>query len=307
MPAMARRGLPAVALLLLLVLASAAAFTAPPPVPTATTDTRRRRSTSLLQAAKPFDDDTPAGQWLSPQELAHASPPPALARSLSKEAHALACLAACPLIAVLRGVTAVDLPAVMAVLRQQGITMVSVPAESPAGLESLRHLTQQQQADDDDDAEAFALGAATVISPQQVDIAAAAGAAFISCPHTDPAILQRATHHGLLCLPGIMTPTDAFVALQHGAQVLKLFPSQAIPPGMVRSLAAVVPPPAQLIVSGGVQVENMAEYIAAGAKGFALGSTLYAPGLTAEELGARARLFVAGVSELRRKEEEKAR
>ena len=91
-----------------------------------------------------------------------------------------------------------------------------------------------------------------------------------------------------------MTPTEAFLALAHGAKVLKLFPSQAIPPGMVRSLTAVLPTQTQVLVSGGVVAEEMKAYLEAGAKGFALGSTLYKKGLEEEELRERVRVFVGG-------------
>jgi len=261
----------------------------------------------IRAAAKPFVDDDVA--WLSPQELVLSTQqqhhydhhttintiPPRPSMS-PKEAQALACLDACPLVAVLRGVAAADLPKVVMTLRQEGLTMISIPAESPAGLEGLRALTSSSPpSSPTQKLPPFALGAATVISPEQVDLAAAAGASFISCPHTDPAILERAKAHGLLVLPGILTPSEAFLALKHGAHVLKLFPSQAVPPGMVASIAAVLPPPARLLVSGGVQAEDMPAYLAAGAVGFALGSTLFKPGLKEGELAERARVFVTAL------------
>lgn len=281
-----------------------------------------RQSHLIKAAARPFVDNDVA--WLSRQELVSSTQQhhdlhhttvdaiPTSPSMSSKEAHALACLDTCPLVAVLRGVAAVDLPKVIMTLRQEGLTMISIPAESPAGLEGLRALTSSSSSLSSTSSShqkllPFALGAATVISPDQVDLAAAAGASFVSCPHTDPAILARAKAHGLLVLPGILTPSEAFLALNHGAHVLKLFPSQAVPPGMVASIAAVLPPPARLLVSGGVQAVDMPAYIAAGAMGFALGSTLFKPGLKEGELAERARVFVTALRAGQKEKEKGAR
>ncbi|KAM3575964.1 hypothetical protein VYU27_002149 [Nannochloropsis oceanica] len=281
-----------------------------PPSPMSPACRLVERQTHLIKAAaRPFVDNDVA--WLSRQEPVsstqqhhdphHTTIDTIPSTSMSpKEAHALVCLDACPLVAVLRGVAAVDLPKVVMTLRQEGLTMISIPAESPAGLEGLRALTSSSSSlsstsSPEQKLLPFALGAATVISPDQVDLAAAAGASFISCPHTDPVILARAKAHGLLVLPGILTPSEAFLALNHGAHVLKLFPSQAAPPGMVASIAAVLPPPARLLVSGGVQAVDMPAYIAGGATGFALGSTLFKPGLKEGELAERARVFVTAL------------
>jgi 2-dehydro-3-deoxyphosphogalactonate aldolase len=285
----------------------------------------RQQSHLIIRAApKTFVEDDVA--WLSPQELVvstqqqHHDDPHTTINAISpprpslrpNEAHALACLDACPLVAVLRGVAAADLPKVVMTLRQEGLTMISIPAESPAGMEGLRALTSSSlppssSSSPTQNLSPFALGAATVISPEQVDLAAAAGASFISCPHTDPAILERAKAHGLLVLPGILTPSEAFLALKHGAHVLKLFPSQAVPPSMVASIAAVLPPPARLFVSGGVQAEDMPAYLAAGAVGFALGSTLFKPGLKEGELAERARVFVTALRAGQKVKEEKVK
>jgi 2-dehydro-3-deoxyphosphogalactonate aldolase len=166
-----------------------------------------------------------------------------------------------------------------------------VPLNSPQPLESIAAL-----------AETFGqralIGAGTVLDPADVPRIAAAGARLVVLPHADLAIIRAAKAHRLLCVLGVATPTEAFGALAAGADALKLFPAEALPPPVVKAWRAVLPQDVWLLPVGGIKPECMAPYLAAGADGFGLGSALYQPGLAAAEVAARARAFAAAYPDL---------
>jgi 2-dehydro-3-deoxyphosphogalactonate aldolase len=112
-------------------------------------------------------------------------------------------------------------------------------------------------------------------------------------PHGDPAVIGAARQRGLLCVPGVATPTEAFAALAAGADALKLFSAEALPPAVVKAWRAVLPQAAWLLPVGGIRPGSMAAYVAAGANGFGLGSALYQPGMTPIEVAANASAFAA--------------
>jgi 2-dehydro-3-deoxyphosphogalactonate aldolase len=200
-------------------------------------------------------------------------------------AHALAqAMAQLPLIAILRGLTPAEAPAIGQALVSSGFALMEVPLNSPEPLQSIALLTQQfPQA---------LIGAGTVLSVQQVQEVHAAGGRLMVSPNFNPAVVEQALALGMVVLPGVATPTEAFGALQAGAHGLKLFPAEMISPATVKALRAVLPPAAALLPVGGITPGNMAGYLAAGASGFGLGSALYAPGRSAEQVRTQALAFV---------------
>ncbi|WP_341989342.1 2-dehydro-3-deoxy-6-phosphogalactonate aldolase [Azorhizobium sp. AG788] len=182
-------------------------------------------------------------------------------------------LAACPLVAILRGLTPAEAPEIGTALVDAGFTLIEVPLNSPEPLVSIRLL-----------AEAFGdralIGAGTVLSPADVDAVAAAGGRIIVMPHADLEVIRAAKARGLICTPGVATPTEAFAARAAGADALKLFPAEGIPPVIVKAWRAVLRD-IPLLPVGGIHAGNMAAYRAAGANGFGIGSALYAPGKSA--------------------------
>jgi 2-dehydro-3-deoxyphosphogalactonate aldolase len=137
------------------------------------------------------------------------------------------------------------------------------------------------------------------MSTADVDGVAAAGGRLIVMPHADLDVVRHARSRGLACMPGVATPSEAFAALAAGADALKLFPGEMLTPAVVKALRAVLPKETLLLPVGGVSEENMAQFWAAGANGFGIGSSLYKPGSTAAEVSARARSLLAKVAELR--------
>ncbi|MGH6916732.1 MAG: 2-dehydro-3-deoxy-6-phosphogalactonate aldolase [Geminicoccaceae bacterium] len=193
-------------------------------------------------------------------------------------------LAPLPLIAILRGVRPAEVTAIGKALVAAGFVAIEVPLNSPEPLASIRLLT-------DAFGERALIGAGTVRDPADVARIAAAGGRLVVMPHGDAAVIRAAKQRGLLCVPGVATPTEAFAALDAGADALKLFPAEALAPAVVKAWRAVLPKDAWLLPVGGIRPDSMAPYLAAGANGFGLGSALYKPGMTPAQIAATARAF----------------
>jgi 2-dehydro-3-deoxyphosphogalactonate aldolase len=134
-----------------------------------------------------------------------------------------------------------------------------------------------------------------VLTEAEVDGVAATGAKLIIAPNFAPAVIAAAKARGLIALPGVATPTEAFAALAAGADGLKMFPGELLPPVAVKAWRAVLPRDTLLVPTGGVTPENLAAYRAAGADGFGIGSALYKPGMARDDLARKAAAFMAAV------------
>jgi 2-dehydro-3-deoxyphosphogalactonate aldolase len=196
-----------------------------------------------------------------------------------------------PLIAILRGIKPEEVVGARAVLVGAGIRIIEVPLNSPHPLESLRLLAAETGTQ-------TLIGAGTVLTVDEVYAVAETGARLIVAPNADPAVIARAKSLGLFCLPGVATPSEAFVALKAGADGLKLFPAEALPPAVMKAWFAVLPAGTLLVPVGGISMENMAGYQAAGAAGFGIGSSLYKPGVSAAELKEGADRFMRRYREI---------
>jgi len=186
-------------------------------------------------------------------------------------------LSQCPLVAILRGITPGECEAVGAGLVESGFRIIEVPLNSPDPLESIRIFADRF-------GDRALIGAGTVLAPKAVDQVADTGGRLVVMPHSDPSVIAAAKARSLACLPGVATPTEAFAALAAGADALKLFPAEAMPPAVVKALRAVVPPSVRLLPVGGIGAHNLGPYLEAGAAGFGIGSTLYKPGKTSQDV-----------------------
>ncbi len=190
-----------------------------------------------------------------------------------------------PLVAILRGLPAHDALAIGSALYNSGWRLIEVPLNSRDPLTSIATLAGNfPQA---------LVGAGTVLTPQDVRQVHDAGGQLIVSPNFNPAVVREAVRLGLLCLPGVMTPSEAFAALEAGASGLKLFPAEMISPAVLRALRAVLPKETRLLPVGGITPDNMGSYLAAGANGFGIGSALYQPGMAASQVQANAQRFMA--------------
>ncbi len=197
-------------------------------------------------------------------------------------------LAHCPLVAILRGITPAEAVPVGTALTQAGWQLMEVPLNSPEPLASIAALRQ-----------AFPhalVGAGTVLQAADVRAVHAAGGQLIVSPHFDADVVHEAARLGLVCLPGVMTATEAFAALRAGATGLKLFPAEMITPAAVKALRAVLPPGALLLPVGGITPASVPGWMAAGANGLGIGSALYKPGTSAVDVAHHAWLFSAAAS-----------
>ncbi len=196
--------------------------------------------------------------------------------------------AKCPLIAILRGVKPDEVEAIGEALVEAGFTILEVPMNSPDPLDSIARLARTLKG-------RAVVGAGTVLRVEDVEAVGAAGGTLIIAPNANLRVIAAAAERGYVALPGIATPTEAFAALEAGAAALKLFPAEAASPTVLKAMRAVLPKDTRVLPVGGIVPEIMAEWQKAGAAGFGLGSALYAPGMTATDVGARATGFITAL------------
>ena len=197
-----------------------------------------------------------------------------------------------PLIAILRGLRPENAAATGEVLASAGFRIIEVPLNSPEPLRSIEILAKSLPPN-------ILVGAGTVLDAGDVDRIRDAGGRLIVMPHSDPAVIGRAKELGLVCTPGVATPTEAFAALKAGADALKLFPAEAMPPHVVKAWRAVLPSDVVLLPVGGIKPDTMKVYTEAGANGFGLGSALFTPQMSVGEISGKAVAFAKAWNELR--------
>lgn len=199
--------------------------------------------------------------------------------------------AACPLVAVLRGLTPDEAAPIGDALVDAGFTLLEVPLNSPDPLASIAAMAKRY-------AGRAIVGAGTVLTPQDVAAVADAGGALIVSPNTDPAVIRASVERGLISLPGYFTPSEAFAALHAGAHGLKLFPAEGAAPAFLKAQRAVLPKTTKVLAVGGITPDTMPQWHAAGADGFGLGSNLYRAGKSAADVARDAAAFVQAAKDL---------
>ena len=195
------------------------------------------------------------------------------------------CLRDLPLIAILRGIQPEEAVETGRVLWAAGFRIIEVPLNSPSPLLSIQRLRASLPA-------ACLVGAGTVSSPEWVQQVAAAGGEIIVMPHADTRVIRAAKAAGLLCAPGVATPTEAFAALAAGANALKIFPAELVSPVAVAAMRSILPTGTILLPVGGISPDNMHPYLRVGARGFGLGSALYRAGQPLARTEENAKRFV---------------
>jgi 2-dehydro-3-deoxyphosphogalactonate aldolase len=194
------------------------------------------------------------------------------------------------LIAILRGVRPEEVLDIAEVLVEAGWRAIEVPLNSPDPLRSIERLATALDP-------SILVGAGTVLSPADVDAVHAAGAQLVLSPNRDLSVIGRTREHGLLSMPGVATPTEAFEALAAGASAIKLFPADVLGPGSFNAWAAVLPAHTAMYAVGGVDASNLGTFRRAGARGAGLGSSLYSPGIGLKDLRQRAQALLLAWSE----------
>ncbi len=197
-----------------------------------------------------------------------------------------ALLAELPLVAILRGVMPDRVQGVAAALYDAGIRAIEVPLNSPEPFKSIELLAKQFGT-------RCLTGAGTVLDTVNVDRVANAGGTLLVTPNTNPAVISHGVAKGMTVMPGFYTPSEGFAAVAAGARYLKLFPATTGGIDHLKAMLAVLPKNVPVYAVGGVGAGNMSEWRQAGAAGFGLGSDLFKPGFSDEEISARAQKCVA--------------
>lgn len=197
-----------------------------------------------------------------------------------------AAFAQLPLVAILRGLKPEEAEPMATALYEAGFRLIEVPLNSPQPFDSIAAIRRLLPQD-------ALVGAGTVLKVEDVARLEQIGAELVVMPHADTAVISAAAKAGLLCTPGVATPTEAFAALAAGAAALKLFPAEMINPSVVKAIRAVLPSGTRLLPVGGIAPDTMAPFLEAGVAGFGLGSALFKPGMSVDEVAQRARAFVS--------------
>ncbi len=190
-----------------------------------------------------------------------------------------------PLIAILRGITPAEVLDHVGALLDAGFEAVEIPLNSPDWRESIALAVKTF-------GHRALIGAGTVLKPEQVDELAAIGSKLLVTPNIQPEVIRRAVGHGMSACPGCATATEAFNALDAGAQALKIFPSISFGPDYIKALKAVLPPEVPVFAVGGITPENLHLYLKAGCIGAGLGGDLYRAGQPVSRTIEQAEAFV---------------
>ena len=203
-------------------------------------------------------------------------------------AHFAELIVAMPIVAILRGVKPDEVILVAQAIFDAGVRAIEVPLNSPDPLASIAKLAGHF-------GDRAIIGAGTVLSLDDVARCKEAGAQIIVTPNMNPAVIRATVTAGMISAPGCLTPTEAFAALDAGAHAIKLFPGEMISAASVKAMRAVLPTEAIVLVVGGVTVDIINQYRAAGANGFGIGGGIYRAGASAEQAGEKATAFVAAL------------
>ncbi|NKJ06814.1 2-dehydro-3-deoxy-6-phosphogalactonate aldolase [Rhizobium sp. SG741] len=195
-----------------------------------------------------------------------------------------------PLIAILRGIKPEETADIVGALIETGFTAIEIPLNSPEPFRSIKIAAKMAPAD-------CLIGAGTVLTIEDVDRLDGAGGKLLVTPNVEPAIISRARDKGMVTMPGVFTATEALSAAKAGATGLKFFPAGVLGASGITAIRAVLPPELVIAAVGGVSDKNFADYTKAGILAFGLGTSLYKPGMTAEEVAERAKATIYAYDE----------
>lgn len=190
------------------------------------------------------------------------------------------------LVAILRGIRPEEAEAIVAALIEEGLEAIEIPLNSPDPFVSIEAAARLAP-------KGVLIGAGTVLTVEEVDLLNYAGGRLMVSPNVDAAVIARAGAHGMVTMPGVLTPTEALAAVKAGASGLKFFPANLLGPSIIQAMSVVLPPGTVIGAVGGVGQNEFAAYARVGIRTFGLGSSLYRPGATVAEVRAKARAVIA--------------
>ncbi|WP_051688162.1 bifunctional 4-hydroxy-2-oxoglutarate aldolase/2-dehydro-3-deoxy-phosphogluconate aldolase [Desulfofalx alkaliphila] len=201
----------------------------------------------------------------------------------------------CGIVAVVRGAKAQKVVNIAKALESGGVTAIEVTMDTPGAIEMIKTVVAEI-------GDRAVIGAGTVLDAETARAAILAGAEFIFCPSLHQDVIRVANRYGKVVIPGVMTPTEIINAYEMGADLLKVFPAGVLGPRYFKEVAGPfkhIP----LMPSGGVTLENAAEFIKAGSVALGVGGALIdkeaVAGEQYEVLTERAKKFVKVVRQAR--------
>lgn len=195
----------------------------------------------------------------------------------------------CPLVAILRGIMPDESEPVGQALLDSGLTIIEVPLNSPHPYETIRRLSDLA-------AGKALIGAGTVLTANEVDQVRAAGGRLIVSPNANAAVIRHTLEAGMVSIPGALSPTEAFAAIDAGAHAIKLFPADIIGLAGLRAMRAVLPSTVSVLAVGGIDASNAEKWLLAGAAGVGVGSSLYQPNLQSHVVKSAAEILISAIS-----------
>lgn len=196
-----------------------------------------------------------------------------------------------PVVAIIRGVREDEVVEVAQAIYEAGVTVIEVPLNTPNAFECIARLSASMK-------DKCTVGCGTLLQVEDVAKLVDVGTEIAVTPSVDPEIIEECVKHGLIPMPGWMTPTEAFAAVRAGAQHLKLFPASTVGPTHVKAVLDVLPKHIDVFAVGGVKLEDLAEWKSVGVRGFGFGSEIFSPGICVEEVHQRTSKVVAAVREV---------
>ncbi|SCX17239.1 2-dehydro-3-deoxy-6-phosphogalactonate aldolase [Agrobacterium rosae] len=190
-----------------------------------------------------------------------------------------------PLVAILRGIRPEETEGVVSVLLESGLRAIEIPLNSPDAFRSIEIAAKLAPAD-------ALIGAGTVLTVDDVAKLDAAGGKLMVSPNVDVEVITAAREKGMVTMPGVLTPTEALLALKAGATGLKFFPASVLGPSGINAIRAILPKDTLVAAVGGVSDKNFSDYTSIGVTAFGLGTSLYKPGMTAADVRERALLTI---------------
>jgi 2-dehydro-3-deoxyphosphogalactonate aldolase len=190
-----------------------------------------------------------------------------------------------PLVAILRGIKPEETEGVVVALLESGLRAIEIPLNSPDAFRSIEIAAKLAPSD-------ALIGAGTVLTVEDVAKLDAAGGKLMVSPNVDVEVITAAREKGMVTLPGVLTPTEALLALKAGATGLKFFPASVLGPSGISAIKAILPKDTLVAAVGGVSDKNFGDYTSIGVTAFGLGTSLYKPGMTAADVRERAVITV---------------
>jgi len=181
--------------------------------------------------------------------------------------------------------------------RKGGITAIEIAMTVPGALEVIRELVARYPGNE------VIIGAGTVLDPETARLTILSGADYIISPHFNPEVVRMCHRYRKVCIPGAMSVKEVVEVLESGADAIKIFPASLFGPQIIKAIREPLPQ-AKLVPTGGVNLDNVAEWFEAGAAAVAVGGELTKEALAKNDYGLleqKAKEFILRIKEVRKK------